>query len=82
MDDILITSTNKEEIIKLKYKSLIEFDMKDHGEAKKIPGMKIQKDRNQGRVRLNQNSYLKKVLHKFKVGNTNSVTNPLTPYLI
>ena len=43
--------------------------MKDLGEAKRILGMKIGRDRVKGRVSLTQKAYLQKVLQKFLIGD-------------
>jgi len=51
--------------------------MKDLGKAKKVLGMKIERDRKSGKVSLRQKEYLKKVLHKFINCDTKSVSIPL-----
>jgi len=49
--------------------------MKDLGEAKKLLGMEIERDRTSDKVCLTQKGYLKKVLHKFSInGDTKSVS--------
>ncbi|KAM1366303.1 hypothetical protein ACFX13_045217 [Malus domestica] len=58
VDDMLIVSKNVEEIEKLKKQMKNEFEMKDIGEAKKILGMEITRDREKGLVSLNQRQYL------------------------
>lgn len=45
VDDMLIAAKNKHKVDSLKSKLSSEFDMKDLGVAKKIIGMKIQRDR-------------------------------------
>ena len=52
VDDILIAAKSKVEIGKLKLQLNEEFEMKDLGEAKKILGMEIQRDRLKGIVGL------------------------------
>ncbi|GMP43231.1 hypothetical protein CsSME_00012675 [Camellia sinensis var. sinensis] len=49
-NDMLIASTSKVEIDKLKAQLAREFDMKDLGEAKKVLGMEIKRDRKKGTV--------------------------------
>ncbi|RWR77058.1 Retrovirus-related Pol polyprotein from transposon TNT 1-94 [Cinnamomum micranthum f. kanehirae] len=49
VDDMLIASKSKVEIEKLKTQMNIEFEMNDLGEAKKILGTEIQRDRVQGK---------------------------------
>ena len=58
MNDILIASKSKLEIGKLKLQLNEEFEMKELGEAKKILGMDIQRDRLKGIVGLSQKAYL------------------------
>jgi len=54
-----------------------EFEVKDLGEAKKILGMKIERDQKGDKVSLTQKEYLKKVLQKFNINdNTKSVSTP------
>ena len=65
VDDMLIASKSKDEIEKLKTQLNQEFEMKDLGEAKKILGMEICRDRARGKVSLSQKQYLKKVLQQF-----------------
>ena len=62
VDDMLIASTNKDEIEKLKIQLNQEFEMKDLGEGKKILGMEICRDRARGKVSLSQKQYMKNVL--------------------
>jgi len=58
-----------------------EFEMKDLGDAKKILGMEITRDREQGVVYLSQRHYLKKVLRRFGMDdNTKPVSTPLAPH--
>ncbi|KAG8502301.1 hypothetical protein CXB51_002217 [Gossypium anomalum] len=60
VDDMLIASKSQKEIDKLKAQLNQEFKMKDLGEAKKILGMEISRDRQRGKLCLNQKQYLKK----------------------
>ncbi|CAL9002404.1 unnamed protein product [Prunus brigantina] len=58
-----------------------EFEMKDLGEARKIPGMEIERDRAKGKISLCQKQYLKKVLHRFGMNeNSKPVSTPLAPH--
>ncbi|KAE8725588.1 hypothetical protein F3Y22_tig00008386pilonHSYRG00069 [Hibiscus syriacus] len=53
-DDMLIASKSQKEIDKLKAQLNQEFEMKDLGEAKKILGMEISRDRQRGKLCLTQ----------------------------
>jgi len=73
VDDILIVSTNRSSIDKLKVQLSSEFEMKDLGEAKRILDMEIKRDMVKGKESLIQKAYLQKVLQKFYIGNAKSV---------
>ena len=64
---MLIAAKSKEEITTLKNLLSSEFETKDLGAAKKILGMQITRDRNSGLLFLSQQSYIKKVLHRFNM---------------
>jgi len=54
--------------------------MKDLGEAKKILGMEITRDRSTGRLWLSQENYILKMLERFNMAEARSVTTPLTSH--
>ena len=62
---MLIASKSQEEIEKLKNQLRNEFEMKDLGEANKILGMEIKRDRHSKKLYLSQKEYLKRVLNRF-----------------
>ncbi|KAG8492742.1 hypothetical protein CXB51_010463 [Gossypium anomalum] len=81
VDDMLIASKSKVEIERLKTQLNLEFEMKDLGEAKKILGMEIWRDRAHDRVSLSQKQYLKKVLQQFGMNeHTKPVSTPLASH--
>ncbi|KAH9754792.1 Integrase catalytic domain-containing protein [Citrus sinensis] len=81
VDDMLIASKNRDEIERLKKQLASEFEMKDLGDAQKILGMEIRRDKNNGSVWLTQKSYLKKVLERFGMDDkTKPVCTPLAPH--
>ena len=58
-----------------------EFEMKDHGEAKKVLGMEIERDQKSDKVCLMQKGYLQKVLQNFNIdGDKKYVSTLLAPY--
>ena len=67
VDDILIASKSRSAIDTLKRDLSSEFEMKDLGEAKKVLGMEITRDRRSGKVSLTQKGYLQKVLQRFNI---------------
>ena len=58
VDDMLIASRNQGEICRLKLQLSKEFEMKDLGEAKKILGMEISRDRQSGTLCLMMKTHL------------------------
>ncbi|GMI75420.1 cysteine-rich RLK (RECEPTOR-like protein kinase) 8 [Hibiscus trionum] len=82
VDDMLIASKSQQEIDNLKAQLNQEFEMKDLGEAKKILGMEISRDRRRGKLCLTQKQYLKKVLQCFGMNeSTKHVSTPLASHL-
>ncbi|CAM8907396.1 unnamed protein product [Rhodiola kirilowii] len=67
VDDILIMSNAESEIEKIKKELSRNFDMKDLGNAKKILGINIIRDRPNKRMILSQVEYIDKVLEKFNM---------------
>ena len=59
---MLIASKDRNEINKLKMLLKSEFEMKDLGEAKKILGMKIERDRKHFELKLTRKEYIRKML--------------------
>ncbi|KAH9670687.1 retrovirus-related pol polyprotein from transposon TNT 1-94-like protein [Citrus sinensis] len=74
-------SKNRNEIERLKKKLASEFEMKDLGDAQRILGMEIRRDKKNGSVWLTQKSYLKKVLERFCMDDkTKPVCTHLAPH--
>nr|GEX81879.1 retrovirus-related Pol polyprotein from transposon TNT 1-94 [Tanacetum cinerariifolium] len=79
VDDMLITTPNKDQIRELKDQLTKEFDMKDLGAGKRILGMEIQRDRKMSKLTLSQTDYISKVL-KFNMYSCKPVPTPLAPH--
>ena len=62
IDDMLIASKSKSEIQVVKVKLQKEFKMKELGNARRILGIEIERDRKNGTLFLSHKSYIKKVL--------------------
>ena len=77
VDDILIASTDKVQVQKLKSELGSEFDMKDLGDAKKILGMEITRDRSGYELFVSQEEYLWKVLGSYDMDQCKAVSTPL-----
>ena len=77
VDDMLLISNSKSKICELKMVLNTEFDMKDLGNAKRILGMVIERDREHNMLKVHQSSYLHKAVSKFGVLNSKMVAVPL-----
>ncbi|GJU04409.1 retrotransposon protein, putative, ty1-copia subclass [Tanacetum coccineum] len=77
VDDMLIACKSKAKIGSTKSLLKKEFDMKELGEAKKILGMEIVRDRSRKILRVSQSGYISKILNNFRIDNGKSVQMPL-----
>jgi len=77
---MLIAARNKTHVQKFKAQLKKKFDMKDLGEAKKILGMEITRDRGTDRLWLSQENYALKVLERFNMAEARPVTTPLASH--
>nr|GEV37974.1 hypothetical protein [Tanacetum cinerariifolium] len=73
INDMLIACKIKAEIGSTKSLLKKEFDMKELGEAKKILGMEIVRDRSRKILRVSQFGYVSKILNNFRIDNEKSV---------
>ena len=80
VDGILVACKSRVEIEALKQLLNSEFDMKDLGQAKKILGMEIRRNKEKGILLLTQRKYLEKVLGNFGTTNCKSVKTPLVAH--
>lgn len=77
VDDMLVAARDVKEVQKLKDLLSSEFEMKDLGPAKRILGMDICRDREEGVLTLSQGTYLCKVLRNFMMEESKSVSTPM-----
>ncbi|KAG7633109.1 Reverse transcriptase RNA-dependent DNA polymerase [Arabidopsis suecica] len=77
VDDMLIASVDKSSVQELKLLLNREFEMKDLGDAKKILGMEITRDREAGILSLSQEAYVKKVLRSTHMDQSKPVSTPI-----
>ena len=77
VDDMLIACKSLSEINKLKFKLNSEFEMKDLGNAKRILGMNIIRNRDKGTLLITQENYIDKVLEVFGLSNVKVVSTPI-----
>ena len=79
VDDILISSNNVEDVMKVKVELNNEFDMKDLGAASRILRIYVRRDKKQSKLCLSQETYLRKILDKFGMSNSKPVVTPTNP---
>ncbi|GJS12431.1 retrovirus-related pol polyprotein from transposon TNT 1-94 [Tanacetum coccineum] len=77
VDDMLIACKSKAGIGFNKTLLKREFDVKELGEAKKILGMEIIRDRSHKILMVSQSEYVSKILNNFRIDNGKSVQMPL-----
>lgn len=78
VDDMLLVGKHISDIKKVKSELAKAFDMKDLGEASRILGMDILRERSSGKLKLVQSNYLTKVLEKFGMINCRQLAIPLS----
>lgn len=76
VDDILICTNDMEAFERLRQELMKRFKMKYLGEAKTILGLKITRDRKAGKIYLDQEAYIDKMLRRFNMDNCKSVSTP------
>ena len=77
VDDMLIISKSKSEIQVVKAKLQKEFEMNELGNARRILGMEIERDRKNGTLFLSQKSYSQKVLQRFNMFDSRPMLTPI-----
>ena len=77
VDDIRISSVDKVQVDRLKKVLNSEFEMKDLGDAKKILGMEIQRNRETSELCVSQEGNLWKVLSNFDMDQAKEVSTPM-----
>ena len=81
VDDMLLASTNINELAALKSKLNDTFDMKDLGDASHILGMRFVRDRDKKVLYLSLAEYIDKVLKRFNMERGKALSTPLPPYV-
>lgn len=61
------------DLCKLKFELSKDFDMKDLGEARKILGIKIERDKKGEKLWLSQGSYVEKVFERFEMNKSKPI---------
>jgi hypothetical protein len=77
VDDMLLIGNKKEIIQDVKTKLSFKFDIKDLGAANFILGMEITRDRENGKLTLNQRKYVETILQRFNMQECKQVRVPI-----
>ncbi|KAL2240065.1 UNVERIFIED_CONTAM: Retrovirus-related Pol polyprotein from transposon RE1 [Sesamum indicum] len=77
MDDILLAGNNMEIIVATQKWLPSTFEMKDMGEAKYILSVKIHKDRSMKLLSLSQETYIKRIIERFRIHNAHPIDTPM-----
>ena len=77
---MLVVASDRDGVMKLKLELQPKFEMKDLGEARRILGMDIIRNRSQRELRLVQSDYVQKLLLKYQMNESKEVSTPLASH--
>ncbi|KAL0311685.1 UNVERIFIED_CONTAM: Retrovirus-related Pol polyprotein from transposon TNT 1-94 [Sesamum calycinum] len=75
--DILLAGNNMKMIVATQKWLSSTFEMKDMGEAEYILGVKVHRDRSKKLLSLSQETYIKRIIERFRMHNANPVDTPM-----
>jgi len=76
VDDLLIFSNDQNLKSSLKKNLMSTFEMKDIGPARFVLGMQISRDRSNGKLWIDQEPYIRDMLHRFNMEDCNPIRTP------
>ena len=77
VDDLIISSNDKEILVAEKRKLSNRFEMEDQGQVHYCLGMSIKRNRRQGTLTIDQKAYLEGVLRRFGMADSKPVSTPM-----
>ena len=77
VDDILLMTNNIEEVKRIKAQLSEKFEMTDMGEIKQFLGIKVERDVNQGRLKISQPKYIDGMLKRFGMEDCRPTSTPM-----
>jgi len=77
VDDILLAGNDMSSIVATKKWLSSQFEIKDMGEANYVLGVKIVRDRSRKFLSLSQQTYIKKVLERFRMQDSKPIDTPV-----
>ncbi|WVZ25126.1 hypothetical protein V8G54_003670 [Vigna mungo] len=81
VDDILIASSDRGMIGETKARLADAFEMKELGEARRILGIDIKRDKPGGNLFLSQECYLQKVISRYRMAESKMASTPVGQHL-
>src|SRR5271156_5078165 len=78
-DDMAVTSKRPADILKLKVDIRKHWEITDHGPINWFLGFKIKRDQKARTISINQSAYIQRVIEKFNLTNTKSISTPIEP---
>ena len=79
VDDLLLFTNSKEQMVKLKDDLRGLFDITDLGEPNKLVGLEFTRDRERGTLTIRQTKYIESILERYGMHDANPVSTPLDP---
>lgn len=79
VDDLLIASTNEEDVMKIKQELGAIFEIVDKGIVRHILGIEVERNGAQGAISLSQKRYIEELLLKHGMKTCRPVSTPLDP---
>jgi len=80
VDDIMIMANDVSTMTETKKSLTNKFKMKDLGEIKNFLGIRIERDRQRGKIWMDQNTYIQRILEKYHMDEANPADTPLNQH--
>ena len=77
VDDLILFAKSRLKVDKMKDQLRAEFEMKGLGSLRYFIGIRIQRDREQGKLRIDQKGYIEMILQRFEMENSKPVATPI-----
>ena len=79
VDDLIILSNDQKQKRNLKARLMKQLKMKDLGEIHYCLGIRVQRDRTEGTISLDQQKYIENTLARFNMNECNGAATPIDP---
>lgn len=82
VDDLILLSTDKERMQRMKDEIQTNFDATDQGEPRLLLGIEIRRDRTNKIIEISQGQYIAKILEQYGFADANPISTPADPNVI